>query len=270
MPDRNRSEPVVDRHSAAGGVIVRTMGRYVAFSDEEAEALGCLERRPETVRRGAELVSPGRQDSKPFVIIEGCVVEYRLTSSGDRQALDLLLMGEIANLRATILKSTDIYMVASTDSVVSRFSAAEFHRLIAAYPRLGAVMVWRAAVGRSMLAEHLLDVGRRNALQRLGHRLLELLVRMELAGASDGQTLSAPLDLATLSDMLGLTIEHTSRMLRRLRDDGLVDTSGRQIRILDRQRLAELSEFDPSYLHLEGYAKEWDNRGPGGGEPDPA
>ena len=252
-PNDNRTAPTGPVRKVAASVVASAMRRFVAFTDDEVNALRSLESRQERVAKGFELVTPGQRDSKPFVVIGGCVVEYRLNSSGHRQALDLLLRGEIANLRATILSSTDIHMVAGTDTVVSRFSSAEFHRLISDYPRLCAIMIWRAAVGRSMLAEHLLDIGRRNAVQRLGHRLLELLVRMELAGASDGRTLSIPLDLLTLSDMLGLTVEYTSRTLGRLRAAGLIDTSGRHIKILDRQRLAEVSDFDPAYLHPDGF-----------------
>ena len=258
-PDDNRTAPTGSARNAATSVVASAMRRFVAFTGDEIDALRALESRPARIAKGAELVTPGQRDSKPFIVIGGCVVEYRLNSSGHRQALELLLRGEIANLRATVLSATDIHMVAGMDCVVSRFSSAEFHRLISDHPRLGAIMIWRAAVGRSMLAEHLLDVGRRNALQRVGHRLLELLVRMELAGASDGRTLSVPLDLLTLSDMLGLTVEYTSRTLSRLRAAGLIDTNSRHIKILDRQRLAEVSDFDAAYLHPDGFPRDWTN-----------
>ncbi|HSF96651.1 MAG TPA: Crp/Fnr family transcriptional regulator [Thermohalobaculum sp.] len=255
MPPQN-SKLTEPGPGPAISVVVNAMRRFSKFSSAEARALQALESRPEQFRKGEELVSPGQKNSKPFIIIGGSVVEYRLDASGHRQTLDLLLRGEIANLRSTVLRSTDIYMVASTDSVVSRFTADEFHDLISHHPRLGSVMIWRAAVGRSMLAEHLLDVGRRNAIQRMGHRLLELLVRMELAGLSDNDTLSVPLDLVTLADMLGLTVEHTSRTLARLRADDLIQTKGQYIKIVDRKRLAEASDFDPSYLHPDGYPRD--------------
>lgn len=253
-PQDDRVLPTV---GTSVSIVARSMRRFVTFSESETAALLQLEQRPERIRKGANLVAAGDPRSKPFVVMEGCVVEYRLTSTGDRQVLDVMLPGEIANLRSTILRSTDIFMVAGISSVVSRFSATEFRRLIARHPRLGAIMIWRAAVGRSMLAEHLVDIGRRNASQRLGHRLLELLVRMEMAGASDGDVVAVPLDQATLSDLVGLSVEHTSRTLARLRNAGLIDTKGPFITVLDRERLAELSDFDASYLHPDGFPGEW-------------
>jgi hypothetical protein len=69
-----------------------------------------------------------------------------------------------------------------------------------------------------------------------------------------------PLELVTLSDMLGLTVEYTSRTLTRLRDDGLVEASGRYIKILDRERLEEVSDFNSSYLHPDGFPEDWGRR----------
>jgi CRP-like cAMP-binding protein len=259
-PNDIQTTPAKPARGQVTSVVANAMGRFVSFSEAEVSALHSLERRHESVRKGGELVTPGQKQSKPFIVIGGSVIEYRVNANGQRQALEILLRGEIANLRSTVLRSTDIYMVAGTDAVVSRFTAADFHRVISGHPRLAAVMIWRAAVGRSMLAEHLLDVGRRNAYQRVGHRLLELLVRMELAGASESNTLSVPLELVTLSDMLGLTVEYTSRTLTRLRDDGLVEASGRYIKILDRERLEEVSDFNSSYLHPDGFPEDWGRR----------
>jgi CRP-like cAMP-binding protein len=233
---------------------------FTAFSASEVSALVRLESRREQIDRGTELVLPGQKHTTPFVLIEGYLIEYRQDDDGHRQAIELLLRGDIANLRSTVLSSTDIHVAAASRAVIARFTAAQLFRVIAEHPRLGAVIVWRAALGRSILAEHLFDVGRRNAYQRLGHRLLELLVRMEWAGLAEDGTLPAPLDLKMLADMIGLSLEHTSRTLVRLRKDGLIDAAGPHIRIPDRLRLAEASGFEPSYLHLEGLPRTLNNR----------
>lgn len=241
---------------AGASVIANALRGFTSFSATEIGALRQLESRREHIAKGTEIVLPGQKHSSPFVLIEGFVVEYRQDDDGQRQALELMLPGDIANLRSVVLSETDIHMAAASKAVIARFGAQQFYRLISDHPRLGAVIIWRAALGRSMLAEHLVDVGRRNAYQRLGHRLLELLVCMEWAGLVTDDTLAAPLDLKTLGDMVGLSLEHTSRTMARLREDGLVEVSGRRIRVLDRLRLAEASKFDSSYLHLEGLPRK--------------
>lgn len=254
--DRSETTPA----DAGTCVVANALRVFTSFSASEIGALLGLESRREQIEKGSELVLPGQEHSTPFVLLDGYVLEYRQDDDGQRQALELLLRGDIANLRSIVLNKTDIHVAAASRAVIARFSAAQFFRLIADHPRLGAVIIWRAALGRSILAEHLVDAGRRNAYQRLGHRLLELLVRLEWAGLADDGMLAAPLDLKMLADMAGMSLEHTSRTMGRLREDGLVEATGRQIRIRDRLRLVKASGFDPSYLHPEGLPHKLNNR----------
>jgi hypothetical protein len=49
---------------------------------------------------------------------------------------------------------------------------------------------------------------------------------------------------------MGLSAVHVNRTLQTLRADGLITTRSGMIIIQDWQRLKELAEFDPTYLHL--------------------
>ena len=44
---------------------------------------------------------------------------------------------------------------------------------------------------------------------------------------------------------------HVSRLISELRAEGVVQWSGGRIDILDWRRLAEIAEFDPTYLRLQ-------------------
>ena len=54
-----------------------------------------------------------------------------------------------------------------------------------------------------------------------------------------------------LGDALGLSTVHVSRLISELRAEGVVQWSGGRIDILDWRRLAEIAEFDPTYLRLQ-------------------
>ena len=230
--------------------------KLAPLSKGEVRALQTLEARPRSVDKGTDLVFPGIEKSRPFVIIEGFVIEYRLDPVGHRQIFDLLLPGDIANIRSVVLHRTDEYISTISDAVVSPFSVETLHEVLAGHPGLGATLIWISAVRRSLLAERLVDVGLRNAYQRIGHLLLELLTRMEWSGLSSNDTLVVPLNLPVLGDMLALSAEHVSRTLGRLRKDGLIATRNSHISILDRPRLASASGFDRSYLHPEGISRD--------------
>jgi DNA-binding transcriptional regulator LsrR (DeoR family) len=75
-------------------------------------------------------------------------------------------------------------------------------------------------------------------------------MRMERAGLAEGNAFRAPLTLSTLADLLGMTLEHVSRLMQRLRRNGLVRTDRDLIEIVDIDALAKACEFDPAYLHV--------------------
>ena len=52
-----------------------------------------------------------------------------------------------------------------------------------------------------------------------------------------------------LADALGLTPVHVNRVLQDLRKDGLLDFKRSLVTMNDVARVAELSDFDPLYLH---------------------
>ena len=99
-----------------------------------------------------------------------------------------------------------------------------------------------------MYAEHLIDVGRRSALERVSHFLLELLTRLKIIGLADERSFRMPLTQELIADALGLSVPHVNRTLRQLRADELVSIEGSIIVIKDVQALSTLADFDNSYL----------------------
>jgi hypothetical protein len=57
-----------------------------------------------------------------------------------------------------------------------------------------------------------------------------------------------PLTQEKIADVVGLSVPHVNRMLKRLREEGLIDMAGSELRILDKEALATLADFDESYL----------------------
>lgn len=103
-----------------------------------------------------------------------------------------------------------------------------------------------------MVVEHLVDLGRRSAVQRIGHFLLELGARLNLVGLADKYGYSCPLTQYHLADVSGLTAVHVNRVLRTLREDGLVTFRDGLVIFNDYDKLAALVDFDPVYLDQRG------------------
>ena len=110
-------------------------------------------------------------------------------------------------------------------------------------------MAWITARDAALAREHLTNVGRRSARDRVAHPLLELFYRVRRRGASPGDNaLELPLTQEHIADAPGLTMVHVNRTLRALREADLLAMRGRMLRILDPEALAELAGFDPDIV----------------------
>jgi Mn-dependent DtxR family transcriptional regulator len=66
------------------------------------------------------------------------------------------------------------------------------------------------------------------------------------------ESFQCPLTQYDLADALGLSAVHINRVLRKLRDDGLLIFQQGEVLFLDFGRLVSLAECDMAYLDYEG------------------
>ena len=119
------------------------------------------------------------------------------------------------------------------------------------YPGVGFAF-WRdTVVDGSVLAKWLSALGRRSAKSRLAHLICEMGIRLELNGQGERRAFPLPLTQSQLGDVLGVTPVHLNRSLQSLRQDELVAMNAREVRIIDREGLEHVAEFDPEYLLLD-------------------
>ena len=101
----------------------------------------------------------------------------------------------------------------------------------------------------AILAEWVVDVGRRDARSRVAHLLCEMAVRSGVAPARGEIFFPFPVTQAQLGDATGMTAVHVNRTIQGLRRDGLADVRNNAY-IYDWEALATAGDFDPAYLHL--------------------
>lgn len=99
-----------------------------------------------------------------------------------------------------------------------------------------------------MVVDHLVGVGRRSALVRTAHFLLELGLRLELAGLGSRSGFDCPLSQYMLADAVGLTAIHINRVLRQLRELQLLTFRDGRIVFHDFQRLQQLASHHSGNL----------------------
>ena len=112
-----------------------------------------------------------------------------------------------------------------------------------------------------MYAEHLIGVGRRSALERVAHFLLEMLTRLQTIGLAEERSFRLPLTQELLADALGLSVQYVNQTIRQLREEGLVSIERQQVTIHDLEALTALADFERTYLNrfriAEFAAENW-------------
>jgi CRP-like cAMP-binding protein len=132
--------------------------------------------------------------------------------------------------------------------VISPIPHSRLAALSDSHPRLASKIFWSFASEAAMSMEHLIDVGRRSALERVAHFLLELHARLEIIGLADERSYAMPLTQELVADILGLSVPHVNRTLRQLRDDQLLRMEGQRVVIADFEGLSNLAGFKRTYL----------------------
>lgn len=219
-----------------------------------SEALAALEaaRRPAVALppRGA-VFRQGEACRDVFILVSGWVVLAQALPDGRRQVLRFLLPGAIFGLHPEEQASHAQGAEALTPAVVCPIPAERLAALRHAWPALDDRLLWCLERDAAFAAEQMTTLGQRPALARVAHLLLELLVR--LGGRhppAEGDPVPMPLTHRLIGDATGLTPEHVTRMLRRLRQDGVARMSGGRLTLLDAARLLALADPPAELLAL--------------------
>ncbi len=216
------------------------------------EVLDGLHRRRRIFIAGRDLVHQGQTHQAAYILAEGWVCSYKLLRDGTRQVVDFQIPGDFLGLRSVLLHTADHNIEPVTAVEASEVLQSDLLQAFSATPRLATAVLWAASRDEAMVVEHLVDIGRRDARERTAHFLLELGARLTLVGLGTREGFACPLTQHHLADALGLSAVHVNRVLRELREVGLLTFQKGQVTIHDFDRLVDLAEFDRSYLDQEG------------------
>jgi CRP-like cAMP-binding protein len=149
-----------------------------------------------------------------------------------------------------LLRSSSIEPV--TDIEVTEVLKSDLLEAFANTPRLALAVFWAASRDDAITIEHLVDIGRRDAAERVAHFLLELGARLSLVGMGDKTGFACPLTQYFVADAIGLSAVHVNRVLRQLREKGLLTFRDGHVRFDDYDRLVDFAQFDAAYLDQVG------------------
>ena len=178
----------------------------------------------------------GEEEPAEYVyqVIRGAVRTYKLLSDGRRQIGAFHLPGDVFGLESgTTHRLAAEAIVDTTVRLVKRSSLEQAANDSVQIAR----KLWDITAGELRHAEnHMLLLGRKNAMERVANFLLEMDRRLAVAGM-----MALPMCRRDIGDYLGLTLETISRALSQLHGEGVLGFSGaRQIVLRNRQHLRNM------------------------------
>jgi CRP-like cAMP-binding protein len=231
--------------------LTRKLLHFLGFSTQDVAGIAALEEQERTVAPRTELVSQDSEDQSYFVLLKGWAACSKLLPDGRRQIINFAVPGDFLGLRCFLLPKADHSVVTITEATVSQFPQQRMLDLVRENPRFGAAVLWALSFEQAIVVEHLVNIGRRSALERTAHLLLELDARLRPVGLSDDGSFELPATQEDLGDVLDLTTVHVNRVLRQLRTRDLIAIRQRRVEIIDRAGLQEIAQFTADYLEHE-------------------
>lgn len=232
--------------------LARKLGAFVTLSKAELDVLDGLHQHRRSFVPGRDLVHQGQSDQAAYILISGWACSYKLLQNGERQIVDFQVPGDFLGLRSILMHLSDHSIEPITEIEVTEVHVADLLAAFSQAPRLATAVLWAASRDEAMVVEHLVDVGRRDAVARMAHFLLELGARLRLVGMGTKGGYACPLTQYLLADAMGLSAVHVNRVLRQLREAGLVTFRDGVVTFDNYDRLVEFAEFDPTYLDQIG------------------
>jgi CRP/FNR family transcriptional regulator, nitrogen fixation regulation protein len=185
-------------------------------------------------KKDEEIYGEDEPSDYVYQVVRGSVRSYKLLSDGRRQIGAFYLPGDVFGLESgPVHRLSAEAVVDTTVRLVKRQSLERAAEVAVNIAR----SLWTMTAGELRHAEnHMLLLGRKNAMERVASFLLEMDRRLAVTG-----TMALPMSRRDIGDYLGLTLETVSRALSQLHDEGVLGFSGaRQIVLRNRQHLRNM------------------------------
>ena len=235
--DLGESFPLIDK-----------LSRYLPLSPVEVSFLRDLHGPRRQFDRHRDIIVQGRPYRSVFILCRGFVWRYKILPDGKRQLLSFGLPGDLIGFPAAFFDKAVNATGSLSDVVVATVPFAALYDLFTRFPRIAVALYWTAAREAAIYGERVVDIGRRSAYERLAHLILELLTRLRTVGLAEELSYVLPLTQELIADVLGLSGPHVSRMLRSMREEGLVTIEDHRLTVMDLESLTQLAGFDGDYL----------------------
>ena len=231
--------------------LIAKLQRVIALSDDDRLSLLAIFSNTRYFKRGRDILREGEQPEHVHIIIDGWAAHRVTLVDGSRQTTAFLMPGDFCNGETTLLKRLDHSVVALTPVTIGTATRECLTALLLDRPNVAQAFWQTTLVDAAVLRAWLVNIAHRKAYQRIAHLMCELHTRLSCLGLVSGSTCAVPLTQEQLGNALGLTSIHVNRMLKRLRNEGLMEFQKRTLTLHNLEELHVVAGFNSRYLHVK-------------------
>lgn len=246
--------------SRTGNPLVRKLQLYVQLSADDKRAVETMSSaRVRTIQARSDLISEGDRPNYVNLFLSGWACRYKVLEDGRRQIISYFLPGDLCDHNIFVLRTMDHSIGTVTETTIAEIDRERLEAITLRHPRVTQALWWETLVNSAIQREWAVSLGQRDAVERIGHLLCELYMRLESVGLAEKGTCEFPLTQVELAETTGLSAVHVNRSLQELRAANLIVLKGRVLTIPSLKSLQAASLFNDNYLHLGREGRQLDS-----------
>ena len=223
---------------------LRTRPIFVEMSDKEVSFMQSFKTGEFTVDAGTTLMLEGSNSAQLYTPLEGMGLRYKTLLDGSRQVINFVLPGDFIGLQAGVMREMQHSVEASTQMTLCVFDRNALWSLFKDHPERGFDLTWIAAVEEHILGESLAIVCHMSGQARVARAFVRLHDRGAALGMIQKAEMPLPYKQQDLADALGLSLVHTNKTLKKLREQNVAVWRDGRLKILSYKKLCALADLD--------------------------
>ncbi|MDP1606470.1 MAG: Crp/Fnr family transcriptional regulator [Rhodocyclaceae bacterium] len=222
--------------------LVTLIKRMPSFGDLPAPTRARIAAATEERRygRGVVVLQKGARPSGLFVVVSGKLKESCCSPGGEEKVVEILGVGQTCGEAALFLDSPyPMCASALTNAVLLHVEKQAIEELIDGAPKFVGRLLQALAERQDAILRDIEADARSSPLQQVVGYLLEQC----RADGADTASITLPAAKQVIASRLSMTPEALSRTFRDLADAGLIEMSGKRVKLLDAARLGEFARL---------------------------
>lgn len=223
---------------------LRKFELFVPFTPEELGFMREFKVGELAIQAGSTILMEGSNSPHIYTVLHGMGTRYKTLENGRRQVINFLFPGDLTGLQAGLMGEMKHSVDATTDMVLCTFRRSDLWTLFRTHAERAYDLTWIAAVEEHFLGETIASLGQRDATQRVAWAMVRIHARLRSVGLAATDSVPLPFRQQDLADALGLSLVHTNKTLKALRERQIMTWSDGRLYIASLSALADIAMID--------------------------